>query len=179
LIAQRAERILVVACARRHLSYPAGKLVAVDYAQSGRATAPEDLGRLIVARLNAGDVDGLVALYEPGAVLELPGGRTATGAAEIRAAYGRLLADRPVFAPGTPLPTLRTADLALTSTRLADGTVTVEVARRQPDGTWLWVLDRPVAVPPPDAAGQSEPPPESEPPSPEPPSGSEPVDQSL
>jgi hypothetical protein len=32
--------------------------------------------------------------------------------------------------------------LALTSTRLADGTVTGEVARRQADGTWLWVLDR-------------------------------------
>ncbi|TKD48601.1 MAG: hypothetical protein E5W98_00035 [Mesorhizobium sp.] len=29
-----------------------------------------------------------------------------------------------------------------TSTRLPDGTVTAEVARRQGDGTWLWVIDR-------------------------------------
>jgi hypothetical protein len=33
-------------------------------------------------------------------------------------------------------------DLALTSTRSPDGTVTAEVARRQADGTWLWVIDK-------------------------------------
>jgi hypothetical protein len=33
-------------------------------------------------------------------------------------------------------------DLALTSTLLPDGTVTAEVARRQSDGTWLWVIDQ-------------------------------------
>ncbi len=108
-----------------------------------RATDPEELGRLITERLNAGDVDGLVALYEADAVLALPGGRVAAGAAQIRAAYERIVTDRPRFAPGTPRPTIRSGDLALTSTRLADGTVTVEVARRQPDGTWLWVLDQP------------------------------------
>ena len=27
-----------------------------------------------------------------------------------------------------------------TSTRLADGSVTAEVARRRGDGTWLWVI---------------------------------------
>ncbi|WP_192809216.1 hypothetical protein [Actinomadura montaniterrae] len=32
---------------------------------------PDDLSRLVVERLNAGDVDGLVALYEPDAVLAL------------------------------------------------------------------------------------------------------------
>ncbi|HLW58288.1 MAG TPA: hypothetical protein VKV57_00005 [bacterium] len=38
-------------------------------------------------------------------------------------------------------PALRCGDLALTSTRFAGG-VTAEVARRQPDGTWLWVIDQ-------------------------------------
>ena len=33
-------------------------------------------------------------------------------------------------------------DLALTATRLPDGAVTAEVARRQADGTWLWVIDK-------------------------------------
>lgn len=107
------------------------------------AVAPEDLSRLVVERLNAGDVDGLVALYQPDAVLALPGGLSATGSEAIRAAFTRLLADRPTFTPGTARPTLRAGDLALTSTVLVDGTVTVEVARRQPDGTWLWVLDQP------------------------------------
>ncbi|WP_433351886.1 YybH family protein [Microtetraspora malaysiensis] len=108
-----------------------------------RAVQPEDLSRFIVERLNAGDVEGLVALYEPDAVLALPNGQVATGSEEIRQAYKHLVADRPTFTPGQQLPTLRNGDLALTSVRLPDGGATVEVARRQPDGTWLWVIDQP------------------------------------
>jgi ketosteroid isomerase-like protein len=118
-------------------------------ADAARAASPEDLSRLIVPRLNAGDIDGIVALYEPDAVLALPGGGVATGAAEIRGAYEQFLANRPEepFTPGTPRPTLRAGELALTSTVLADGTVTAEVARRQPDGTWLWAIDQPAVLP--------------------------------
>jgi ketosteroid isomerase-like protein len=112
-------------------------------AERERATQAHDLIRLIVERLNAGDVDGVVALYEPHAVLALPDGQVATGAEEIRHVYEQLLADKPTFAPGAQRPTLGCGDLALTSSRLASGVVTAEVARRQPDGTWLWVLDRP------------------------------------
>ncbi|OLT31783.1 hypothetical protein BJF79_00515 [Actinomadura sp. CNU-125] len=108
-----------------------------------RATRPEDLNRLVVERLNEGDVDGLVALYEPDAVLALPGDRVATGSQEIRRAYEQIVADRPVFTPGEQQPTLHNGDLALTSVRLPDGGATVEVARRQPDGTWLWAIDQP------------------------------------
>jgi ketosteroid isomerase-like protein len=112
-------------------------------AERERATQPDDLSRLIVQRLNAGDVDGVVALYEPHAVLALPNGQVATGAEEIRNVYEQLIADKPTFAAGAQRPTLRSGDLALTSSRLPTGVVTAEVARRQPDGTWLWVLDRP------------------------------------
>lgn len=108
-----------------------------------RAAQPEDLSRFIVERLNAGDVDGLVALYEPGAMLVLPDGRVAAGHGEIRAAYERVVAGRPAFTPGEQRPTLRNGDLAITSSRLASGALTVEVARRQPDGTWLWAIDHP------------------------------------
>jgi ketosteroid isomerase-like protein len=107
------------------------------------ATEPEDLSRFVVERLNAGDVDGLVALYEPGAVLALPDGQVATGADEIRRGYQRLVAGQPRFEPGTQRPTLRSGDLALMSSRLTSGVVTAEVARRQADGTWLWVIDQP------------------------------------
>ncbi len=112
---------------------------------AGRAAAaePEDLGRFFVERANAGDVEGLVALYEPDAVLAFPAGRIAVGSQAIRQVYERLLADRPTFTPGQQRPALRNGDLAMTSTRLAGGGATVEVARRQTDGTWLWVLDQP------------------------------------
>jgi ketosteroid isomerase-like protein len=121
-------------------------MTSSDAGSRERALEPEDLSRFIVERLNAGDVDGLVALYEPDAVLALPDGRVATGSQEIRRAYEQLLADRPEFAPGEQQPTLRNGDLALTSVRLPDGGATVEVARRQPDGTWLWVMDQPRVV---------------------------------
>ncbi|WP_206207116.1 hypothetical protein [Thermobispora bispora] len=43
-----------------------------------------------------------------------------------------------------PLPTLRYGDLALTSTRPADGTGgRVQVVRRRPGGTWERIIDRP------------------------------------
>jgi ketosteroid isomerase-like protein len=107
------------------------------------ALQPEDLSRLLVERANAGDVDGVVALYEPDAVLAVPDG-VAEGAARIRRFYTELLATRPSFVPGEQRPALRVGDLALTSTTLADGTdATAEVARRGADGTWRWVLDRP------------------------------------
>ncbi len=107
-----------------------------------RAAQPEDLGRFFVERANAGDVDGLVALYEAEAVLAFPPGQVTTGRRAIRQVYERLLAGKLTFT-GEPQPALRNGDLALTSTRLAGGGATVEVARRQPDGMWLWVIDQP------------------------------------
>src|SRR6266540_4403219 len=102
------------------------------------ALKPEDLARFFVERANAGDVEGLVALYEPDAVLAFPPGRVSVGADAIRKAYAELLATRPSFTAGEQAPALVNGDLALTSTRLAGGGATAEVARRQPDGTWLW-----------------------------------------
>src|SRR6201996_511539 len=111
---------------------------------------PDDLGRMFLQRANAGDVDGVVALYEPGAVLAGPPGQLTTGSAAIRAVYQQLLAGRPTFT-GDVQPAIRLGDLALTSTRFdittptagrttTVRTATTEIARRQPDGTWLWAV---------------------------------------
>lgn len=121
-----------------------------------RATRPEDLSRFFQERANAGDVDGLVALYEPEAVLASPPGQLATGSEAIRRFFERMVAGKPTFG-GEPRPALRAGDLALTSTRFATAAVgpdgrpltfnaTVEVARRQPDGTWLWLIDQPTIL---------------------------------
>jgi ketosteroid isomerase-like protein len=108
-----------------------------------RAADPNDLGRFFVERANAGDVEGLVALYEPGAVLAFPPGSVATGHMEIRKVYSDFLSSQPVLAPGRQLPALVSGSLALTSTELPTGAVTVEIAHRQPDGYWLWAVDQP------------------------------------
>ena len=114
---------------------------AGDNAERQRAEQPEDLGRFFVERANAGDLEGLVALYEPSAVLAVPGGAPAAGTDAIRRALGQFLTGNPKLS-GVSQPALRFGDLALTSTRF-DGGATAEVARRQPDGTWLWVIDQP------------------------------------
>lgn len=106
------------------------------------ARRPEDLSRFFVERANAGDVEGLVTLYEPDAVLALPTGDAARGEQAIRGAFQQMLTGQPVFTAGPRRPALRNGELALTWTRLTDG-ATAEIARRQPDGTWLWTVDQP------------------------------------
>ena len=111
---------------------------------SERAASPEDLTRLFVDRANAGDADGLADLYEPDAVMAYPPGQQTVGRAAIRAVFAQMLAHLDRFEPEPPLPTVRNGDLALTSTRAADGTGgRVQVVRRQGDGSWLRAIDRP------------------------------------
>ncbi|HEX6347220.1 MAG TPA: nuclear transport factor 2 family protein [Umezawaea sp.] len=114
-----------------------------------RAMEPEDITRLFVERSNAGDAAGVAALYEEGAVLAYPPGGRTVGRAAIQALWERVLADRPHFEREEPLPTLVSGDIALTSTPPGDGSgARAQVVRRQPDGSWLRVLDQPEFVRP-------------------------------
>lgn len=106
------------------------------------AREPEELERLFVERVNAGDVEGLVALFEPDAVMAFAPGKVATGSEEIRQVFEDFVASGVRLTLGHQQPILRVGDLALGSTRLDDGGVTAEIARRQPDGTWRWVIDQ-------------------------------------
>lgn len=109
-----------------------------------RASEPEDLSRLFVERANAQDAQGLAELYEPDAVLGFPPGQQTVGRVAIREVFEQMVSGAVTFTVEEPLPTLRVDDLALTSTRPADGTGgRVQVARRQADGTWLRIIDRP------------------------------------
>ncbi|NKR45075.1 DUF4440 domain-containing protein [Rhodococcus hoagii] len=110
---------------------------------------PEDLTRLFVERSNAGDADGVAALYEEDAVMAYPPGSVTVGRAAIRDLWAQVLAHAPRFEPEPPLPTLVSGDLALTSTPPRDGAgARAQVVRRQPDGSWLRVLDQPEFVRP-------------------------------
>jgi uncharacterized protein (TIGR02246 family) len=114
--------------------------------ERAKARQPEDLARLFVQRVNAGDAEGMAALYEPDAVLGYPPGELTVGRAAIRALFEEMVAAKPTFEVEEPLPSLLHGNLALTATRSADGTGgRAQVARRQPDGTWLRIIDRPEA----------------------------------
>jgi len=115
------------------------------------ATQPDQIIGLFATRFNAGDVEGLIALYEAGAsIIPDPAAGAVSGTAAIREAL------QPFVAMGGTLTILassstQSGDIALThsSWRLeAPGadpmeSTSAEVARRQPDGTWLYVVDNP------------------------------------
>jgi SnoaL-like domain len=109
-----------------------------------KAMEPEEVTRLVAGRLNAGDTAGVAALYEPQAVLAYPADRPVTGREAIQAIYQEMAGAGVKFAVETPLPTVRFENLALTSTRSADNSgIRVQVLRRQPDGSWLRIIDPP------------------------------------
>src|SRR6266542_5222304 len=116
------------------------------------AHSPEEVDALFEKALNSGDLDGLVALYEPDATLIPQPGQEAKGRDAIREALS------PLVGGGAQIDlkverTVRSGDdLAATYgvwTMKADDQdlsgKTIEVVRRQPDGTWLFVIDDPFA----------------------------------
>jgi enoyl-CoA hydratase len=118
---------------------------------------PEDLHRLFAERANAGDVEGLVALYEDGATLIGPDRVPAAGAGAIRERLAYLLAFAPRFTSTTG-KVVRAGDVALLSNSwhvtlgssegapAALESTTTEIARRQPDGSWRYVIDDPAST---------------------------------
>ena len=112
-----------------------------------KALKPEDLTRLFVERANAKDAAGIAELYEEDAVMAYPPGQQTVGRDAIRSLWAELLPKMGRFEPEPPLPTLISGDIALTATPPKDGAgARAQVVRRQPDGTWLRLLDQPEFV---------------------------------
>ncbi|UXI69448.1 YybH family protein [Tahibacter amnicola] len=118
----------------------------------------EDVHTLFEQRFNAGDLDGLMALFEPRARLIAQPGTTVQGLDAIRDAMGGFLALRGRFSfsrrdllPGDDLAILW-SDWQLEGTAVDGAPVrlsgrTADVVRRQSDGRWLIALDNPWDVP--------------------------------
>lgn len=105
---------------------------------------PGDVTRLVAERLNAGDAAGVAELYERAAVLAYPIDQPVVGRSAIQSVYEQMAHAGVKFGIEAQLPVILFEDLALTSTRSADNTgVRVQVLRRQRDGSWLRVIDRP------------------------------------
>jgi uncharacterized protein (TIGR02246 family) len=112
-----------------------------------KARRPEDLTRLFVERSNAGDAHGVAALYEEDAVMAYPPGSQTVGRAAIRELWASVLAHAPRVEQEEPLPTHISGYIALNSKTQRDGAgARAQVVRRQPDGTWLRLLDQPEFV---------------------------------
>ena len=118
------------------------------------ARTPGDVDRLFAEALNAGNLEALVALYEPEAVLMPQPGKLVHGTAAIREALAQFVAGKPKISLKPRLNTY-TSDLAVVSAHWElsmtgpDGKPvsmtghSIEVMRRQANGTWLFAIDLP------------------------------------
>jgi ketosteroid isomerase-like protein len=127
--------------------------VDFDRAAQGHGT-PEQVLQAIVDGINSGDLDALMSLYEPHAAFAAQPGRLAHGLPGVRdslagftAMKGRLELDvtRVLEAGGLALVAGVWSFEGLTP----DGEAVkltghnADVLRRQPDGTWRFVIDNP------------------------------------
>ena len=121
------------------------------------AHKPEELDVLFANAINAGDLEAAIKLYEPEASLMPEPGAVVSGTKAVREALGGFLAMKPRIT----LDAKKLAEaggIALTTSRwVLEGTgpdgksmkmegQSAEIARRQPDGTWLFVIDNPYGL---------------------------------
>lgn len=119
------------------------------------ARKPEECDLLLIDAMHKGDLDAAVALYEPHATFVLDSGEVITGQAAIREVARSYIALKPKFTQEVKALLSGEGDLALTSsTWSVTGTdaegkpftgkgKSMEVVRRQADGTWRFVIDNP------------------------------------
>ena len=150
VLAPLAVIVIVSGCAAQHHG-------RIDVSRPAAET-PADLDRLFGERVNAGDVEGALALYEADATLVRPDGSgLATGTAAIREELVKLVALRPQMTlnvtrvlPGGEWIAVVYDDWTLKGTdpsgkRVEFGGHASETVRRQHDGTWRFVVDDPNA----------------------------------
>jgi uncharacterized protein (TIGR02246 family) len=115
---------------------------------------PEDIHQQFAEAVNNGDVETLVALFEPDAIVIEQTGERTEGADQIRVHLEHLVALHPVMRIEASR-VYRAGDLALLSSRWTATATTPngqpvemefhgsELARQQPDGSWRLLLDNP------------------------------------
>lgn len=118
-------------------------------------TTPVELLEQFSRFAAVGDVDGLVSLYERDAVFQPQPGLVCRGRDEIGAALAELAALRPRIVFDDTPDVVEVGTVALVSSRwsmrgtapdgseVTDGGLSADVLRRQPEGTWLVVIDQP------------------------------------
>lgn len=120
------------------------------------ADAPAELHILFAKHYNAGDLDGLMSLYEENASLVAAPGIAVSGTDAIREALASMVALKGTIEFVGEGTSYESGDLVLTHgtwVMTAEGmdeirATTAEVARRQADGTWQYVIDNPFGTQP-------------------------------
>ncbi|MBI2881228.1 MAG: DUF4440 domain-containing protein [Candidatus Tectomicrobia bacterium] len=121
------------------------------------ARKPEECDLLIAEAITQGELDAAVALYEPGATFVPEPGKAATGKEAVRQALSGFIALKPTLTLEVP-KVIQAGEIALLCSEWSltgtgpDGRPVnlsgrgTEVVRRQPDGTWKFIIDNPFGV---------------------------------
>ncbi|MGH7427034.1 MAG: DUF4440 domain-containing protein [Candidatus Methylomirabilaceae bacterium] len=143
----------------QEIAPPEGELLGTSHGNTEAAAAaqdPHEIPRLFEERFNAGDVDGMLELYESDAVLiPQPGGPMLQGREALQEALGGFIATGAMLELNDSR-VIQAGDVALL---IHDGHLfggsppdgspidltsrSSDVARRQQDGTWRIVIDNP------------------------------------
>ena len=119
------------------------------------ARKPEDCDLLLIEALGKGDLEAALALYEPNASFVLDSGQVVTGLTAIREVMQGFLALKPKFTMEVKAVPSGDGNIALLRGKWnlsgtgPDGKPitmagnSTEVVRRQPDGTWRFIIDNP------------------------------------
>jgi uncharacterized protein (TIGR02246 family) len=115
------------------------------------ASTPADICRIFRQAMAAGDIDAVLEIYDPEVVFLNPSGEARTGKQQLLEELAPLVAAKADFAFEIK-QIIETADVALMHTRWRVShpqpmtVYAIEVARRQRDGTWRWLIGDPFTV---------------------------------
>ncbi len=115
------------------------------------ATSPEQICHLFQQYMAEGDIEALLNIYDPEAVFLNSSGEIKHGKQGLRAELAPFASAKATF-DFRIKQIIQSGDIALMHTQWTVSspqpfsTYAIEVARRQPDGTWCWLIGDPFTV---------------------------------
>jgi len=115
------------------------------------ANSPEAICRLFQQYMREGDIDAVLTLYDPEAVFLNQSGEVKKGGEALRQELAPFAAMKASF-DFSIKQVIQSGDIALMHTEWQVSSpqpmsvYAIEVARRQPDGTWRWLIGDPFTV---------------------------------
>src|SRR5262245_40016944 len=115
------------------------------------AMSPEDICRLFQRAMAEGDLDAALSVYDPEAVFVNQSGEVKKGRLDLRQILSLRAASNARF-EYTIKQVIKAGDIALMHTECTGSgpqpmqVYAIEVARRQADGTWCWLIGDPFTV---------------------------------
>jgi ketosteroid isomerase-like protein len=115
------------------------------------ARSPEEICRLFQQYMAEGDIDSVLSVYDLEAVFLNQSGEVKKGEEELRHELADFAASKAVFNFDIK-QVIQSGDIALMHTKWKISSpqqmsvYAIEVARRQPDGTWRWLIGDPFTI---------------------------------